>query len=142
MIRADEMYLHKRHRIGDAWYIVDTSNQVHMFYLAQAMLGNGKRFIGHAVSRNLFEWTRLSPALHPGKTGEWDDFQLCTGSIIECDGRYWMAYSATDTINSPPDEPWRYQRTGMAVSDDFCIPAVCRRWNTSANTGDLKTIHG
>ena len=113
------MYAHAGHQIGDAWYYVDETNgTVHMFYLADPLDG-GQRFIGHAVSRDLCRWDTLPPALRPGPPESWDDLLLCTGSIIARDGRYWLAYSATDTASSTAEEPYRVQRGGMAVSDDI-----------------------
>ena len=114
------MYVHEDHHIGDAWYFVDhDADVVHMFYLTQATSGGGSPFVGHAVSGNLVGWERLAPALRTGPPGSWDDLQLCTGSIIKRDGRYWLAYAATSTTDSSPDEPWRFQRAGIAVSDDL-----------------------
>ena len=38
--------------------------------------------------------------------------------LIRRDGRYWLAYAATNTSDSSTEEPFRVQRAGMAVSDD------------------------
>ena len=115
------MYIHEGRHIGDAWFFVDdAADAVHMFYLSNP-LGPGPRFVGHAVSGDLVNWETLPPALYPGSPGSWDDLLLCTGSVIKCDGRYWMAYSGTSLSDSSPEEPWRVQRAGVAVSDDLCV---------------------
>jgi beta-fructofuranosidase len=116
------MYTHEGHRMGDAWYHVDDDEgSVHMFYLAWPTNGRGQVFVGHAVSRDLVRWERLSSALEPGPPGSWDDLKLCTGSVIRRDGRYWLAYAATNTSDSSTEEPFRVQRAGMAVSDDLVV---------------------
>ena len=119
------MFLHDGHAIGDAWYFVDAlTDTVHMFYLAWPAEEDGSysSFVGHAVSKDLSSWVRLEPVLHSGPLGSWDDLRICTGSTIERQGRYWMAYSATSTKESSTDTVWdqyRVQRSGMAVSDDL-----------------------
>ena len=119
------MFSHDGHVIGDAWYFVDNSTDtVHMFYLAWPVEEDGSHnsFVGHATSKDLFSWDRLEPVLHSGPLGSWDDLRICTGSTIEWEGRYWMAYSATSTKDSTRDTVWdqyRVQRSGMAVSDNL-----------------------
>ena len=89
------MYTYVGHMMHDAWYFVDNRTDiVHMFHLAERLDG-GPSFVGHAISRDLVTWERLPTALHVGPPGSWDDLRLCTGSVIERDGRYRMAYSAT-----------------------------------------------
>jgi len=113
------MFIHEGHHVSDAWYFVDdNADTVHMFYLAQP-LDDGSPFVGHAVSRDLVGWRRLAPALRTGSLGSWDDLRVCTGSVIERGGRYWMAYSATGTSDSSLEEQHRVQRVGMAVSSDL-----------------------
>ena len=113
------MYIHEGHHMSDAWYFVDESaDAVHMYYLAQP-INDGPPFVGHAVSRDLVSWQRLPPALRTGPPGSWDDLRVCTGSVMERGGQYWMAYSATGTTDSTLDEQHRVQRIGMAVSDDL-----------------------
>ncbi len=113
------MFTHEGHRMGDAWYFVDAkTDTVHMFYLADPLDG-GRDFAGHAISQDLVNWKRLEPAIETGPPGAWDDLRICTGSTIERDGRYWMAYSATSLNDSSWEEIHRVQRVGMAVSDDL-----------------------
>ena len=112
------MYTYEGHMMHDAWYFVDDHTDiVHMFHLAEPLNG-GPSFVGHAISRDLVTWERLPTALRLGPPGSWDDLRLCTGSVIERDGRYWMAYSATGFKDSTLEEQYRVQRAGMAVSDD------------------------
>jgi len=112
------MYVHEGHHMSDAWYFVD-NDVVHMFYLSQPLGTSGPPVVGHAVSDDLVGWERLAPALRTGPPGSWDDLRLCTGSVIKRDGRYWLAYSATNTTDSSPAEMWRTQRVGLSVSDDL-----------------------
>ena len=114
------VYVHEGHHMGDAWYFADRdTGVVHMFHLTRRLTGDRPGSVGHAVSRDLINWTALPPVLQPGPRGSWDDLQLCTGSVIAHAGRYWMAYSATCTSDSSPEERWRVQRAGMALSDDL-----------------------
>ena len=114
------MYSPDGHHVGDAWYFVDEQGEaVHMFYLTRRRGSPEPQFVGHAVSRDLVDWEALPTALRPGAAGTWDDRMLCTGSTIRRDGRYWMAYSATSSADSPAESPARVQRAGMAVSDDL-----------------------
>lgn len=113
------MYSHPGYHVGDAWYYVDNDAEIHMFYLSSPMRNGGQPFIGHAVSSDLINWRRMRPALQCGEPGSWDDLQLCTGSVIKRHGVFWLAYAATDTAHSSVAEPWRFQRVGMAVSEDL-----------------------
>ena len=114
------MYIHDGHHMSDAWYYVDdVSDVVHMYYLTSRMDNDDPPFVGHAISSDLVNWQRLTPALRTGSPGSWDDLRLFTGSVIKRDGRYWLAHSATDTVNSSMEERYRFQRGGMAVSDDL-----------------------
>ena len=116
------MYSHEGYHIGDAWYYVDRRGRtetVHMFYLTRPLDGGLQDLIGHAISQDLMRWETLEPALRPGPPRSWDDLKLCTGSVMARDGRYWLAYSATNTADSSTKEPYRVQRAGLAVSDDL-----------------------
>ena len=113
------MYTYEDHMMHDAWYFVDErTDTVHMYHLAEPLEG-GPSFVGHAISRDLVTWERLPTALCLGQPGSWDDLRICTGSVVERDGSYWMAYSATSLNDSTLEEQYRVQRAGMAVSDDL-----------------------
>ena len=99
------------HYIGDAWYLVE-GDTIHMFYILP-------EFIGHAVSEDLFNWQEQSPVLRLNPSAAWDDLRLCSGSVIKHQGRYWMGYAGTCRADNPPDEVFRFQRAGIAVSDDL-----------------------
>ena len=84
-----------------------------MFFLTKPVDREGAGWeIGHAVSGNLIDWDYLGLALTRGPEGAWDGESLATGSVIERDGKYWMAFTAFQ-------ENGRVQLTGMAVSDDL-----------------------
>jgi beta-fructofuranosidase len=124
------MFVHPGNHIGDAWYFVN-DDEVHMFYLTDPTAG-GSSSVGHAVSNDLMHWRILPIALEAGPEGAWDDLRICTGSTIRRDGRYWMAYSGTSTVDSSWEEKWRVQRMGMAVSDDLI------EWEKSAKNPVLE----
>jgi len=140
------MFTHDGHAIGDAWYFVDNpTDTVHMFYLAwpENEDGSYNSFVGHAISKDLINWDRLEPVLRSGPIGSWDDLRICTGSTIEHQGRYWMAYSATSTKESTTDTIWdqyRVQRTGMAVSDD--LTEWSKLFNNPTSEPDLRYYEG
>ena len=111
------MYRHDGFWIGDAWYFVENDG-VHMFYLTQSLRERAKRglamHVGHAVSEDLRHWSYVGVALSAQGTSGWESWRLATGSIVEWQGQYWMAY----TGHEPSEEPFR-QRCGIAVSDDL-----------------------
>ena len=105
--------------IGDAWFFVDPGQQVHCFFLtAPDSLPLEERWwnwdIGHAVSPDLVNWEYIGLALTRGPGDAWDSKKLATGSVIQRDGRFWMAYTGIRR-----DDPHLVQRVGMAVSDDL-----------------------
>ena len=107
--------------IGDAWYFVDADQQAHCYFLtAPDSLPLDERWwnwdIGHAVSRDLVNWEYVGLALERGAGDAWDGKKLATGSVIERDGRFWMAYTGIRQ-----DDPHLVQRVGMAVSDDLTV---------------------
>jgi len=70
--------------------------------------------IGHAVSRDLWEWEVLPTALRPGPPGAFDDLATWTGSVLQAGGRWHMFYSGISTR-----EDGRVQRVGLATSEDL-----------------------
>lgn len=105
--------------IWDFWLIRDGDDH-HVFYLqAPTEIGNPDArhwnvSIGHAVSRDLVDWTTLPDALAPGPPGDWDDASTWTGSIIRHDGRWFLLYTGTSSV-----EGGLVQRIGLAESDDL-----------------------
>jgi beta-fructofuranosidase len=67
--------------------------------------------IGHAVSADLIHWEDQGVILSPGEAGQWDGECLATGSVIEQDGTYWMAYTGNYAGPIPG--------VGLAVSRDL-----------------------
>lgn len=89
------MLRHEGNFIGDTWYFVQ-NDKVHCYYLTcpNTYERHTAWDIAHAVSTDLINWTDQSVVLKKGNTGEWDDTCLATGSIIEHNNKYWMAYTA------------------------------------------------
>ncbi|MBN1259580.1 MAG: glycosyl hydrolase family 32, partial [Anaerolineae bacterium] len=107
--------------LWDFWFAQDGPDY-HLFYL-QASRSLGKEelrhwhtSIGHAVSRDLKNWTVLPDALHPSPTGyaAFDDFTTWTGSIIQHEGLWYLFYTGTSHA-----EKGLVQRIGLATSQDL-----------------------
>jgi beta-fructofuranosidase len=111
-------------RLPDRWvwdfWLATRGDEHHVFYLqAPRALGDpdlrhGNATVGHAVSRDLRDWTVLPDALRPGARDAWDDRATWTGSVIEHDRRWWCFYTGTSV-----EEEGLIQRVGAAVSDDL-----------------------
>ena len=107
------MYAREGHTFGDTWYFV-RGEEAHLFCLTKPEGSKHGWDIGHLVSRDLRTWDDAGTALRRGAPGAWDDKGLATGSVIERDGIYWMAY----TGHHSGDEHM-VQRVGMAFSRDL-----------------------
>lgn len=111
-------------RLADKWvwdfWFARAGEEYHFFYLqAPRSLGDPQlrhhhASVGHATSRDLRLWRVLPDALTPGRAGSWDDLAIWTGSVIERDGRWYMAYTGTNR-----SEGGLIQRIGLAVSHDL-----------------------
>jgi beta-fructofuranosidase len=105
--------------VWDFWFAHDKGEH-HLFYLqapvalGQPGLRHQNASIGHAVSTDLYSWTVLEDALHPGPAGAWDDLATWTGSVIEHEGRWYMFYTGIGRA-----EFGLVQRIGLATSDDL-----------------------
>lgn len=108
------MLRHKNNYIGDTWYYVK-GDSVHCYYLTcpNTIERHTAWDIGHAVSKDLINWSHHHIVVEKGKPGEWDDICLATGSILKHNDRYYMAYTAK--WNKPD------VAAGLAVSDDLYI---------------------
>jgi beta-fructofuranosidase len=107
------------HWTWDFW-LAHEGRDTHLFFLkAPRSLGDPdlrhhNARIGHAVSRDLREWTPLPDALDAGEAGSWDDLATWTGSVVHDGTRWWMFYTGV----SAADAGLR-QRIGRAWSDDL-----------------------
>jgi beta-fructofuranosidase len=107
--------------IWDSWH-VDDGDQYHLFFLraSRSLADPGLRHthatIGHAVSRDLYDWDYLGETLAPDPQG-WDDLALWTGSVVRGDDGLWrMFYTA---INTHHGHGLKDQRVGVVVSEDL-----------------------
>ena len=106
--------------LWDSWFALK-GNECHAFHLQAPITEdpeerhNNNVSIGHAVSTDLKNWTRLPTALRPGLEDSWDNFSLWTGCVIEKDKKFYMFYTGR---NKNPDVKW-IQKIGIATSDDL-----------------------
>ena len=71
--------------------------------------------VGHATSPDLTNWTPQGTVLGPGRSGDWDDLAIWTGSVIRHrNGRWLMAYTGITRERGTVVE-----RIGLAWSDDL-----------------------
>lgn len=111
-------------RLPDKWvwdfWLAQDGPDYHVFYLqAPRLLGDpGLRHwnvsIGHAVSPDLRNWRVLPDALHPGSSGDWDDYTTWTGSVIQHAETWYLFYTGGSR-----NEKGLVQRIGLATSDDL-----------------------
>jgi beta-fructofuranosidase len=106
--------------IWDSWY-VQVDGVTHAFYLhASKALGNPDRrhrhpIVGHAVSRDLTNWTVVQDALIISDAPAFDDGTTWTGSVVRADdGLWWMFYTGTSRADDT-----MVQRVGAATSPDL-----------------------
>ena len=103
--------------VGDPWFHIE-DGRAHMWFLTQpTSLPREERGwhwdVGYATSADLESWEYRGIVLERGWGDAWDSQKLATGSVIERDGRYWMAYTGHRAR-------WLgVQRAGMAWSDDL-----------------------
>lgn len=112
--------------LPDSWvwdfWTADDGEQYHLFFLfaSRALKDpNARHFraaIGHAVSSDLVNWTRVEDALVHGEPGSFDDLATWTGSIVRHpDGTWFMFYTGTTLAPSGSN----LQRVGYATSPDL-----------------------
>ncbi len=116
-------------RLPDAWtwdfWFADTGTEYHLFFLyASRALHDPERrhlraSIGHAVSTDLVQWTRLADALVRGDAPAFDDIATWTGSVLR-----------------GPDDVWRMFYTGTTIRDGALIQSI-----GVATSTDLVTWH-
>ncbi len=104
--RAKDFSIVKR----DGWY--------HCFYIrrdSSAPYDSTERDFGHAVSRDLYQWTQLPPVL-PIRPSHWDNAKVWAPDIHEIDGVYYMFYTG---VTNEPGVYAFHQRIGLATSTDL-----------------------
>ena len=112
-LRLDQNWL------WDFWHIWH-GDECHLFFLQSPRSLGSERLrhhnasIGHAVSRDLRQWTVVPDALQPGPEGEWDDLATWTGSVIADSGLWRMFYTGVKR-----SERGLIQRIGIATSTDL-----------------------
>lgn len=138
------MYFHPRNRYHWDFWMIQRDDEVHSFYLSRPRPmaeddPDGIDWLGHAVSRDLYTWQELAPAVPPGPAGSLDDMKLWTGHIIEKDGTYYLYYTGRSRR-----EDGRVQRTMLATSTDLTtwekhpdpVMAPDARWYLSEENPD------
>lgn len=106
--------------VWDSWFVFD-GEWHHAFYLrASRALGDPNRrhrnpYVGHAISKDLKNWTVLQDALAPSDPDAFDSWTTWTGSVIRAkDGSWWMFYTGTSR-----EDGGNLQRIGAATSKDL-----------------------
>ena len=131
--------------VWDSWFAFDGEYH-HAFYLqASRALGDPNRrhrntSVGHAISKDLTNWTIVADALAPSESPAPDSWTTWTGSVVREDGGSWrMFYTGT----SREDNGLR-QTVCAAVSDDLMtwikvenLPVVAadKRWYKTLDAG-------
>ncbi len=111
-------------RLEDRWlwdfWLARAGADFHLFFLqaprelGREELRHAHASVGHAVSRDLADWSLLPDALAAGPEGTWDDRAIWTGSVVEHEGGWSMLYTGTNRA-----EGGLVQRIGLATSSDL-----------------------
>jgi beta-fructofuranosidase len=106
--------------IWDSWY-VRNGDDWHGYFLQadksliDPELRHWNVTQGHAVSKDLTNWTHLGTTFAPSQSPAWDDFTTWTGSVIQGpDGIWHLFYTGTTRA-----EDGMKQRIGHATSTDM-----------------------
>jgi len=106
--------------VWDSWFVFDGENH-HVFYLrASRALGDPHRrhrqpYIGHAVSKDLKNWSVVQDAIAISDPPAFDSWTTWTGSVVRADdGTWWMYYTGTSR-----EDGGDIQRVGAATSKDL-----------------------
>ena len=106
--------------IWDFWLARDRADWHIYFLQADKNLGNPElrhRHVtqGHAVSRDLVNWTHLGTCFGPAEGPAWDDWTTWTGSVVKgTDGHWHLFYTGTNHADGGMK-----QRIGHATSNDM-----------------------
>ncbi|HEY4976346.1 MAG TPA: hypothetical protein VII05_03195 [Gaiellaceae bacterium] len=129
--------------IWDFWFAQDGSD-THVFFLhAPRALGDPElrhraARIGHAVSKDLVEWSPLAPPFDAGPPGSFDDLATWTGSVLQHDSLWHMFYTGISSR-----EEGAVQRVLHATSPDLLgwektadVVETDSRWYESVAPGE------
>ncbi|MEY4424478.1 MAG: hypothetical protein RJB56_105 [Actinomycetota bacterium] len=131
--------------VWDSWFAFDGELH-HAFYLqASRALGDPNRrhrntSVGHAISKDLTNWTVVRDALAPSESPAADSWTTWTGSIVREDGGSWrMFYTGTSR-----EDAGERQTVCAATSDDLMtwtkvepapVVAADSRWYKTLSAG-------
>ena len=94
------------HWVWDFWF-ADDGDTWHLYYLHAPMslgdpdLRHRNAAIGHAVSRDLSEWTDLGPCIQPSSGDAVDATATWTGSVVRRPGGGWRMFYTGSRFLSP-----------------------------------------
>ena len=106
----------EEHSIGDVT-IIRVEDEYHLF-TEQTPLEyepplDGKRTVGHAVSKDLFHWEELPTTIGCGPPGSFDAFTIYHMDVFHHEGKFYQYYTGLDI-----SEPGQQQAVGLAISED------------------------
>jgi beta-fructofuranosidase len=106
--------------VWDSWFAFDGENH-HVFYLraSRALLDPNRRhrqpYIGHAISKDLKNWTVVQDAIAISDPPAFDSWTTWTGSVVrDEEGLWWMFYTGTSR-----EDLGVVQKIGSATSKDL-----------------------
>lgn len=106
--------------VWDFWF-VDDGDQYHLFFLyaSKALRDPDARHhrasVGHAVSDDMREWTRVRDALVRGDAPAFDDLATWTGSVVRADDGLWHMFYTGASLTPLGN----VQSIGVATSRDL-----------------------
>ncbi len=122
-------------QLTDTWtwdfWIADTGDEYHIYFLKASKVyhsPDGRRdlvrnpdgrhtrtTIGHAVSRDLFDWAVCEDVMAPSDDEAFDDLATWTGSVVKGPDNLWYMFYTGISYR----EGGLVQRIGLATSDDL-----------------------
>lgn len=106
--------------VWDFW-LADDGDRYHLFFLyaSRALHEPDRRHyrasVGHAVSSDLQEWTRVTDALVRSDAPAFDDLATWTGSVVQHPDGTWFLFYTGSTLTPAGN----VQTIGYATSDDL-----------------------